>query len=70
MLNERDFFLKTDSEIARAISDKRKYFYLISILLPCSPAEFKKRYSQFQIEIRACRGCKPIKHDVIMTLTP
>lgn len=68
-MNELISFDKLDSEIARDIVNNNKYRYLISVRLPCSVAEFKKYYSKYIVEIRACRGCKPKVYDVIFNLT-
>jgi hypothetical protein len=64
-----DFFIKTDKEIARAIKEKRHYFYMISVRLPCNVALVESRYAKYNPEIRVCKGCKTQKYDIILTLT-
>lgn len=67
-MTKEEFFLKTDGEIARAIADKHKYFFLISQKIPCIPAEFKNYYSQYAVEMRTCKGCKHKEWDIIIDL--
>jgi hypothetical protein len=69
MDKEQEFFLKTDGEIARAIANNHKYFYLISQILPCKIEVFKNYYSKYNPETRKCRRCNPPKYDIILNLT-
>ena len=67
-MTKEEFFLKTDGEIARAISEKRKYFYLISQILFCTVDEFKIHYSKYAIEMHVCSRCNPEIWDIIFNL--
>jgi hypothetical protein len=67
-MTKNEFFLKTDREILFAITNGRKYYYMIGIVLPCGVDEFRKQYSEFIIETRRCRNCNPAKYDIIFTL--
>lgn len=67
-MTKEEFFNKTDGEINRAIAGKLRYYYLISVVLPCSLSELKQHYSEHDIEFRKCHNCKPLKWDLIFTL--
>jgi hypothetical protein len=67
-MNTEEFFSKTDKEIARAIAEGRKYFYLISTVLPCTIEEFESHYFYLRVEARPCHKCNPPKYDIILNL--
>jgi hypothetical protein len=67
-MNTQEFFDKTDGEINRAIANGHRYYYLISVVLPCSIAAFENYYKKYSPEIRRCRNCQPPKVDVILNL--
>lgn len=67
-MTKEEFFLKTDGEIARAVTGKNKYFFLISQKIPCTSAEFKRHYSQYVIEMKTCKGCRHKEWDIIINL--
>jgi hypothetical protein len=67
-MTAQEFFDKTDLEINRAVADGRRYFYLISIVLPCNITTFENYYKKYNPEIRQCRNCQPPKIDAILNL--